>query len=184
MNFHALTAGRQKMRLTMETISTPIGDMRLAADADGFLRAADFADCDDRLAALLQRRFGVEGFSLTPGKLAPAIGDAFAAYFEGEISAIDRIQVKTGGTAFQQTVWQALRAIAPGSALAYGRLAEQLGKPQSARAVGHANGANPFNIVIPCHRLVGANGALTGYAGGIHRKRWLLDHEARHAPSA
>ena len=170
-------------KLATETISTPIGDMRLVASADGFLRAADFADCEDSLTALLKRRFGADGFSLSSGDVDPAIRDALAAYFEGEVSAIDRIRVKTGGTAFQETVWQALRGIPPGEPLAYGRLAEQLGKPQSARAVGHANGANPFNIVIPCHRLVGANGALTGYAGGIHRKRWLLKHEARHTPS-
>jgi methylated-DNA-[protein]-cysteine S-methyltransferase len=184
VNVRVIVAGQREARLAMETISTPIGDMRLVGCTDGFLRAADFADCEDRLAALLKRRFGAKGFSLVPGKLAPAIRDALAAYFEGEIAAIDRVMVKTGGTTFQQTVWQALRTIPPGKALAYGRLAEQLGKPQSARAVGHANGANPFNIVIPCHRLVGANGALTGYAGGMHRKRWLLEHEARYALSA
>lgn len=172
------------MKLSLETVSTPIGAMLLAADGDGFLRAADFADCEDRLVGLLKRRLGKAELSLEAGKVSPAIREAMHAYFEGEIAAIDRIALKTNGTAFQQSVWQALRQIAPGKPLAYGGMAERLGRPQSARAVGHANGANPFCVVIPCHRLVGVDGALTGYSGGTARKRWLLDHEARHMPSA
>ncbi|BCP53895.1 hypothetical protein K32_25120 [Kaistia sp. 32K] len=167
--------------LTLETIPTPIGDMLLAADSGGFLRAADFVGCEDRLDRLLARRLGEGGFALAPGAVPAAINDAMLDYFAGAIGAIERIAVKTDGTPFQQQVWQALRAIPPGTPLAYRRLAEQLGRPQAPRAVGHANGANPFCVVIPCHRLVGADGALTGYSGGTDRKRWLLDHEARHA---
>ena len=78
-------------------------------------------------------------------------------------------------------VWEALRRIPPGTTLTYGAMALRLGRPRGARSVGHANGANPISVVVPCHRLVGASGSLTGYGGGIARKRWLLDHEARHA---
>lgn len=173
-----------KLRLAIETIETPIGAMLLAACPDGFLRAADFADCEARLVGLLKRRLGKAAFSLEAGKVSADITKAMGAYFAGEIAAIDRIALKTDGTAFQQTVWHGLRDIAPGSPLAYGRMAERLGRPQSARAVGHANGANPFCVIIPCHRLVGADGALTGYSGGTNRKRWLLDHEASYRPSA
>ncbi|MBN9024826.1 MAG: methylated-DNA--[protein]-cysteine S-methyltransferase [Rhizobiales bacterium] len=172
------------IRLTVETFRTPIGDILLAADRDGFLRATDYVGCEDRLDRLLARRLGRDGFSLGPGAAPAAITDAMRAYFAGEIAALERIAVKTDGTPFQQQVWQALREVPPGAPLAYGRLAERLGRPQAPRAVGHANGANPFCVVIPCHRLVGADGALTGYSGGTERKRWLLDHEARHAASA
>lgn len=172
------------LRLAIQTIETPIGAMLLAADADGFLRAADFADCEERLTGLLKRRLGKAAFSLEARSVSPAISRAVQAYFAGDIPAIDRIALTTDGTRFQQSVWQALRDIAPGSPLAYGRLAERLGRPQSARAIGHANGANPVCVIIPCHRLVGADGALTGYSGGTERKRWLLDHEARHIRSA
>ncbi|WEK49454.1 MAG: methylated-DNA--[protein]-cysteine S-methyltransferase [Candidatus Kaistia colombiensis] len=170
-------------RLTVERIPTPIGDMLLAADADGFLRAADFTDCEDRLERLLARRLGAGGFALAPGTVPVAIPGAMRDYFAGALAALGRIAVKTDGTPFQRTVWQALREIPPGKPLGYGRLAERLGKPQAARAVGHANGANPFCVVVPCHRLVGADGALTGYSGGTGRKRWLLEHEARHTAS-
>jgi methylated-DNA-[protein]-cysteine S-methyltransferase len=98
-------------------------------------------------------------------------------YFLGDLSAINSIPVTTGGTSFQRDVWAELRTIQAGTTLSYGALARQLGRPKSARAVGLANGANPVSIVVPCHRLVGADGSLTGYAGGISRKRWLLIHE-------
>jgi methylated-DNA-[protein]-cysteine S-methyltransferase len=171
------------LALTLEAIPTPIGAMLLAADADGFLRAADFAGCEARLDRLLARRLGADGHALVPGAVPPAIPAAMRDYFAGSIAAIDGIAVRTGGTPFQQQLWQALRAVPPGAPVAYGRMAERLGRPQAPRAVGHANGANPLCVVIPCHRLVGADGALTGYSGGTERKRWLLEHEARHASS-
>jgi methylated-DNA-[protein]-cysteine S-methyltransferase len=96
---------------------------------------------------------------------------------EGKLDAIDTIPVDTGGTDFQRTVWQALRGIPAGTTLSYGALAAKIGCPRSVRAVGHANGANPISVVIPCHRLIGADGTLTGYGGGLGRKRWLLAHE-------
>jgi methylated-DNA-[protein]-cysteine S-methyltransferase len=167
--------------LVVETMETPIGGLFLVADGEGALCAADFADCEARMRRLLGRRFGTAAERLRPAPIPPGILSAFQAYFAGNLQAIDGLGLETGGTAFQDTVWAALRTIPPGRALTYAALAGRLGRPRSARAVGHANGANPFSIVVPCHRLVGADGSLTGYAGGLPRKRWLLDHEARHA---
>jgi len=106
-----------------------------------------------------------------------------AAYFAGESVAFD-LPLRPRGTAFQRGVWDALRAIPFGERVGYGELARRLGRPGAGRAVGHANARNPIAVVVPCHRVVGAGGGLTGYAGGLDRKRWLLDHEARHAPPA
>ena len=101
-----------------------------------------------------------------------------AAYFKGDLTAIDGLKVANGGTDFQRAVWKALRAIPAGGTITYGALAARLGRPKAARAVGLANGANPIAIVVPCHRVVGADGSLTGYGGGMARKQWLLAHEA------
>jgi methylated-DNA-[protein]-cysteine S-methyltransferase len=167
--------------LIRETVETPLGAFILVADHEGILRAADFADCESRMRALLDRRFGPAGYDLLSGSIPAATKAAVAAYFAGDLTAIDRIPIAGGGTVFQQSVWSSLRTIEPGRTVTYSQLAHGLGRPQAARAVGHANGANPLCIVVPCHRLVGANGALTGYGGGIERKRWLLEHEVRHA---
>jgi methylated-DNA-[protein]-cysteine S-methyltransferase len=103
-----------------------------------------------------------------------------AAYMDGELAALDSLAVSTGGTTFQKQVWRALREIPTGTTTSYGELAKRIGRPSAVRAVGLANGANPIGIVVPCHRVIGANGSLTGYAGGLQRKRWLIAHEARH----
>jgi methylated-DNA-[protein]-cysteine S-methyltransferase len=100
-------------------------------------------------------------------------------YFAGELAAIDSLPVKTAGTAFQREVWRGLREIDCGTTISYATLAERIGRPAAVRAVGLANGANPVGIIVPCHRVIGANGSLTGYGGGIERKRWLLKHEAK-----
>ena len=110
---------------------------------------------------------------------ASAASRALQAYFEGEVDAIDRLRVAQGGTDFQRQVWRALRAIGPGDTVSYGVLAGRIGRASAVRAVGLANGANPVGIVVPCHRVIGADASLTGYGGGLHRKRWLLAHEAR-----
>ena len=99
------------------------------------------------------------------------------AYFAGELDAIENLPVETGGTAFQRQVWAALRQIPRGQTESYGELAARIGRPRAVRAVGLANGANPVGIVVPCHRVIGANGTMTGYGGGVDRKRWLLEHE-------
>jgi methylated-DNA-[protein]-cysteine S-methyltransferase len=165
--------------LDTHSISTPIGPFRLVV-RDGRLLAAAFDD-GGRLEAWLKRRF--EGQrphgrrSLPPRPLVEAID----AYFAGTVEAIDTVETDPVGTPFQQSVWTALRSIPAGRPMTYAALAAAIGRPTAVRAVGHANAANPISIVVPCHRLVGSNGSLTGYGGGLDRKRWLLAHEARHA---
>ncbi|WP_312928559.1 methylated-DNA--[protein]-cysteine S-methyltransferase, partial [Pseudescherichia sp.] len=98
-------------------------------------------------------------------------------YFAGNLSVINDLPTETAGTPFQRAVWKALREIPCGQVIHYGQLAELLGRAGAARAVGAANGSNPISIVVPCHRVIGRNGTLTGYAGGVQRKEWLLRHE-------
>lgn len=175
-------AGKRECQpLRVGTIETPIGVLIVATDSGGEIWAADFVDHEERLTRLLKRRFSEPAYSLSTGPIPEEISAAIGAYFAGDFEPIRHLRLRTGGTTFQKTVWQGLRDIPAGRPISYATLAAQLGKSNAARAVGHANGSNPFNIIVPCHRLVGANGALTGYAGGIERKRWLLDHEARHA---
>ncbi len=107
------------------------------------------------------------------------MGRAIIAYFAGDVAALDRIPVVLEGTALQQRVWRLLRRIPPGSTRTYRELAERVGRPRAIRAVGQANAANPVGLVIPCHRVIGSDGSLTGYGGGLYRKRWLLAHERR-----
>jgi methylated-DNA-[protein]-cysteine S-methyltransferase len=103
--------------------------------------------------------------------------DQLRAYFAGELTEFD-LPIATGGAPFQQRVWAELRKIPYGSTISYGELARRIGNPKAARAVGSANGDNPISIIIPCHRVIGSNGKLTGYGGGIERKKFLLEFEA------
>ena len=98
-------------------------------------------------------------------------------YFKGDLDSLDELPVELHGTEFQQRVWNALRSVRAGTTASYSDLAKRVGAPAAVRAVGAANGANPIAVVLPCHRIVGSNGSLTGYGGGLQRKRWLLDHE-------
>lgn len=162
-------------RLTLDRAPSPIGDLLLASDADGRLRAVDFHDHEARMLRLLKLHYGP--VALEPGAAPGATRSALAAYFDGELAALATVPWTTGGTAFQRAVWRALSDVAPGTTLTYAALAARIDRPAAVRAVGAANGANPLSIVVPCHRLVGADGALTGYGGGIARKAWLLAHE-------
>jgi methylated-DNA-[protein]-cysteine S-methyltransferase len=161
------------MRLFRERVPSPIGTILLVSDGEA-LHALDFEDFEDRALRLLQRYCGP--CELVPGRAAGA-AERIAAYFSGELTALDAIPVKTGGSEFQRRVWSALRDIPAGSTMSYGRLAAAIGAPTASRAVGLANGANPVALVVPCHRVIGANGGLTGYGGGLSRKAWLLRHE-------
>ena len=158
-----------------EQFPTPTGAMLLLTDDDGQVRSLDWEDCAARLHQLLRLHYG--SVRLRPRQGASPARQAVEAYFGGEVSAIDLVPTKTAGTAFQREVWAALRAIPSGQTTSYGRLAAKLGRAKAMRAVGMANGANPIGIIVPCHRVIGANTALTGYGGGIERKRWLLRHE-------
>lgn len=161
----------------LESIATPIGHMLVVTDEQRCLRALGWADLEDRLRRQLAAAYG-STLGLRSGPTSAAIREALHAYLEGKLDAIDAIPVETGGTSFQRAVWHELRRIPAGTTLSYRDLAIRLGRPNAVRAVGHANGANPIGLVVPCHRLVGSDGSLTGYGGGLHRKRWLLDHEA------
>lgn len=169
------------LTLSLERVPSPLGEMLLLTDAGGRLRALDWHDHEDRLHRLLGRQYRGVPVALVAAAGASAARAAMGVYFDGDLAAIDRVAVATGGTDFQRGVWQALRAIPAGSTITYGALAGAIGNPAAIRAVGLANGANPVGIVVPCHRIVGADGSLTGYGGGLARKRWLLDHERRHA---
>ena len=165
----------QPETFTLDRIASPVGDVLLVTDAEGAVRAFDFTDYEPRMRKLLARHYGE--VVLTEGRAPEAVRAAVAAYFGGDATALDGIAVTTGGTDFQRSVWAALRTIPAGETWSYGQLATAIGKPAAVRAVGLANGANPIGIIVPCHRVVGANGTLTGYAGGLERKRWLLAHE-------
>ena len=167
--------GAQTMQLTLSRYTAPVGELLVVTDAEGTLRALDFSDFAERMQRLLARHYGV--FGLVEGAAPAAVIAALDRYFAGDLTALDKIPVATGGSDFQRSVWAALRAIPPGSTSGYGALAARLGRPGAARAVGMANGSNPIGIVVPCHRVIGAAGALSGYAGGVDRKRWLLAHE-------
>ena len=168
--------GRPEMILTLDRIASPVGEVLVVTDADGAVRALDFHDYEDRLRRLLRRHYGE--VTLADGRAPQPVRRAVEAYFNGDLAAFDAVEVKTGGTDFQRAVWKALRDIPAGETRSYGQLAAAIGSPKAVRAVGLANGANPVGVIVPCHRVIGANGTLTGYAGGVERKRWLLAHEA------
>ncbi|HEY2835999.1 MAG TPA: methylated-DNA--[protein]-cysteine S-methyltransferase [Rhizomicrobium sp.] len=167
------------LRIFLERIQSPLGEVIVGTDQEDALRILDFTDYEARMLKLLDRQYGKGKVVLAEARKASEAGRALARYFKGELGAIEKLKVASGGTEFQRKVWKALRAIPAGRTTSYGALAKKLGLPQAARAVGLANGANPIAIVVPCHRVIGANGSLTGYGGGMHRKEWLLKHESR-----
>ncbi|WP_207791804.1 bifunctional transcriptional activator/DNA repair enzyme AdaA [Polymorphobacter fuscus] len=167
--------GAKVMQLTLSRQASPLGELLIVSDADGVLRALDFQDYAERMQRLLARHYGV--FTLVEAGVPAGIAGALDGYFGGDARALDGLPVATAGSDFQRRVWAALRTIPAGTTCGYGALAAAIGRPGAARAVGLANGLNPIGIVVPCHRVIGASGALTGYAGGMERKRWLLAHE-------
>jgi len=167
------------LELLLDRIDTPIGVLLVVADQDGNLRAVDWTNYEPRMRRLLRRHYGENGFKLIPGRVSNVLTQAIRSYLAGDLSAIDKLPVKTAGTPFQREVWRALRKISCGTTISYGQLAKQINRPAAVRAVGLANGSNPIGIIVPCHRVIGSNGSLTGYGGGIERKRWLLEHEKR-----
>jgi methylated-DNA-[protein]-cysteine S-methyltransferase len=165
------------LRLLVDRIHTPIGELQIVADVAGNLRAVSWTDHESGLRRLLQLQYGEEGFRMEPAQNPHGLTDAIGLYFAGELNVIDTLPVQMAGTPFQREVWQTLRTIPCGSTISYRGLARQIGRPFAVRAVGLANGSNPIPIVVPCHRVIGSDGSLTGYGGGLERKRWLLEHE-------
>ncbi len=162
------------LELCTVRFASPIGEIVVVADTRQ-VYVLEFAAAEERVARTLAARFGE--VELRPDADPLYIAPRLAAYFDGDRTALDGVAVDGGGTPFQRRVWAALRTIPAGTAISYAELAEDIGQPAAVRAVGHANSQNPLAIVVPCHRVVGADGSLTGYAGGIERKRWLLEHE-------
>jgi methylated-DNA-[protein]-cysteine S-methyltransferase len=161
--------------LYADRIDSPIGTILIISDGT-HLCALDYRGYDHRMNAFLAARYGP--YQLHDAEDPGGATTAVRAYLAGNITALDTVAVDTGGTPFQQRVWAELRRIPAGTTIAYGELAIRVsGAPNASRAVGHANSLNPVAIVVPCHRVIGADATLTGYAGGLDRKRWLLEHE-------
>jgi methylated-DNA-[protein]-cysteine S-methyltransferase len=159
--------------LTLDRIDTPIGTALVVTDEAGVLRAFNWTDYEPAMLKWIARRYPKARLVEGEGPLRPA----FAAYFAGDVDAFAEVAWEGAGTAFQKTVWNALCAIPAGQTVSYAQLAARIGRPTAVRAVGLANGSNPVALIVPCHRVIGSNGSLTGYGGGLHRKRWLLEHE-------
>ena len=161
------------MRLQVESIPSPVGTIHLVSGPQGVC-ALEFGEA--RLRAHLKGRYG-DDVELVRASKPSRFAKSVRRYLDGDLSALDDLPVDTGGTEFQRRVWAALRDIPVGTTTTYGEIAARVGAPGAARAVGLANGQNPVAIAIPCHRVIGANGTLTGYGGGLDRKLWLLQHE-------
>jgi methylated-DNA-[protein]-cysteine S-methyltransferase len=158
------------MKRFIDTLRTPIGPLAIVVNESGALLACGFTEEHRRMADL-------ERDDLVPRKNPGGLGSKLKRYFAGDLRIIEDVAIALDGTAFQLEVWNALREIPTGETWSYGDLAKHIGRPRAVRAVGLANGMNPVCIVIPCHRVIGSNGTLTGYGGGLGRKEWLLKHE-------
>jgi methylated-DNA-[protein]-cysteine S-methyltransferase len=169
------------LHLSLHRLETPIGELLIVSDHEENLRAIDWTEYEARMHRLLRLHYQQKKFRLEPARQPNQLTNSIGRYFTGEVTAIDALPVRTAGTSFQRDVWRALREIPCGTTLSYGELAARIDRPNAVRAVGMANGCNPIGIVVPCHRVIGADGSLTGYGGGIERKRWLLAHEAQRA---
>jgi methylated-DNA-[protein]-cysteine S-methyltransferase len=159
----------------LDRLETPIGTALLVTDSDGVLRALDWEGYEPRMKALLRLQYGA--VVLQDARAPKDMRAALTGYFKGDLGRLKTIRWCVAGTPFQHKVWTSLPKIPAGTTMSYGALAAKLGAPKAMRAVGHANGSNPISVVVPCHRLIGADGSLIKYGGGLERKRWLLEHE-------
>lgn len=166
---------RRPERLTRSWLETPVATLQIVVDEEAVVRVLDFDNDSPRTRRLMKLHY--DGVSVVEGEAPRPIRAAFDRYFSGEMEALANIPWQVAGTDFQRQVWRALTDIPAGETRTYSQQAARIGRPSAVRAVGLANGANPIGIVIPCHRVIGADGSLTGYGGGIERKRWLLAHE-------
>lgn len=166
------------MTLHWTRYSSPVGWLDLVTEGS-LLHVLAFPERWEAHRARLEGRRPADSIESAdcPGGIRSALDD----YFAGDLIALDRIPVEPSGTHFQRSVWAGLRSIRPGHTWTYADLAREVGRPAAVRAVGAANGANPISLVMPCHRVIGSDGDLTGYGGGLERKRWLLEHERRFA---
>ena len=164
--------------ILLDTFDSPLGPLA-AAERAGRICLLHFGAADDDVERALEQWYPGEARARREAPVARAV---LTRYFAGDLAAIDTVAVELNGTDFQKRVWQALRRIPSGSTISYGELARRIGDPAAVRAVGTANGSNPVAVIVPCHRVIGSDGTLTGYGGGLDRKRWLLVHERGVAP--
>jgi methylated-DNA-[protein]-cysteine S-methyltransferase len=157
-------------------LPSPTGDILLVWDEEGRVRALDFDGYQGRRDLLLARHYGSD-VALRAAPVPAGLATAINAYFSGDLAAIHTIPHACAGSAFQRSVWRALLDVPVGGTASYADIATAIGNPKAVRAVGLANGANPIALIVPCHRVIGSNGSLTGYGGGLERKLWLLRHE-------
>jgi methylated-DNA-[protein]-cysteine S-methyltransferase len=158
----------------LKTVDSPVGTLTLAAHGSKVCLVHFGADSPAVRASLAA---WYPGAAVDEGRDPGGAASVLQRYFDGDLGILDEVEVELHGTPFQQRVWLALRGVTAGTTTSYANLAERIGSPTAVRAVGAANGANPVAIVLPCHRIIGSNGSLTGYGGGLERKRWLLQHE-------
>lgn len=168
--------------LVADFISTPLGPMIAVADQDAvwLLEFADRKELSRELAAVEKEAQQAIGFGTSPA--LDALREELSAFFSGR-SMLFSVPTKSYGTPFMRMVHEGLTEIPPGTTLSYGQLAERLGRPTAMRAVARANAANRLAVIVPCHRVIAADGSIAGYAGGVWRKEWLLDHERKQAPA-
>jgi methylated-DNA-[protein]-cysteine S-methyltransferase len=171
--------GFARVTFAVSRLETPIGVALIATDDHGRLRVLDWEDHTERMQRGLDRIYRASGGVRLDETVAAAwpVRDRLTAFFAGDLAAIDAIPVESAGTPFQRKVWATLRKIPVGKTWTYAELAARSGRPAAVRAAGAANGLNPISVVVPCHRVIGSDGSLTGYGGGIRRKEWLLQHE-------
>src|SRR5580658_2896403 len=161
--------------LFYDRMKTPIGENLIVAAETGALRMHWFDPEERGWKKAFERRY--PDSKLEMRRDPSGLSSALRAYYDGDVFVLDKLSVFFGGTPFQNKVWKALRTIPCGMTLSYGALAKRIREPKAVRAVGLANGSNPVGVVVPCHRVIGSDGSLTGYGGGLPRKRWLLEHE-------
>ena len=159
--------------ILVQTIDSPIGPLT-AAERAGRVCLLHFGADGPAIDQIIDTWYPGEPRARQP---LPTTGDVLRRYFAGDLAALDTVPVELNGTPFQKKVWLALRRIPCGATISYGELARRIGTAAAVRAVGAANGANPVAVIVPCHRVIGSNGRLTGYGGGLDRKQWLLEHE-------
>ena len=161
-------------RVDIASVGSPIGELTVAARGSKVC-LVHFGPDSEQVRRALTSWYPDHAIELAadPGGVVAVL----QRYFAGDLASLDEVDVELHGTDFQQRVWQALRSVAAGTTSSYAEQARKVGAPAAVRAVGAANGANPVAVVLPCHRIIGSNGTLTGYGGGLDRKRWLLNHE-------
>jgi methylated-DNA-[protein]-cysteine S-methyltransferase len=164
-------------------VESPVGTVYVGGSEAGIHRIDFVGDASEETRFLDRLERDSRSMPEEDPRAAREGVEQLRAYFAGERFEFD-LALAARGTAFQLLVWQALREIPYGATTSYGSIAKAIGRPSGPRAVGMANGRNPIAIVVPCHRVIGSSGALTGYGGGLHRKEWLLALEARRAAGA